>query len=230
MHAYKQTHTEEVEHAGWVVRVQQRWGGPRMHSKARFRGCSRWLFLPEAESTDHRCMLDQWPLINIVGCVWQLPAAHWGAWRAELVVLITLALWTLPVPPWRQRWPQPFEPTCWPWRLWRTPAGPSRSWRRWCGTARGSETWLNRTRGLNRTERDVAFKEVRWIRLGFTFLNMMRDRTAKEVKRAATRIIRMPTGTLLFRPVRAEIQPLRWKKRTITVHLHLLVKDVKVLM
>lgn len=45
-------------------------------------------------------------------------------------------------------------------------------------------------------------------------MNMMRDRTAREVKRAATRIIKMPTGMLLFRPVRADIQPLRWKKIT----------------
>lgn len=45
-------------------------------------------------------------------------------------------------------------------------------------------------------------------------MNIMRDRTAREVKRAAMRIIRMPTGMLLFRPVKAEIQPLRWRNST----------------
>lgn len=41
---------------------------------------------------------------------------------------------------------------------------------------------------------------------------MMRDMTAREVKRAAMRIIIMPTGMLLFRPVKAEIHPLRMRK------------------
>lgn len=43
-------------------------------------------------------------------------------------------------------------------------------------------------------------------------MNMMRDRTARAVKRAATRIIIMPTGILLFRPVKAEIHPLGIRK------------------
>lgn len=42
-----------------------------------------------------------------------------------------------------------------------------------------------------------------------TFLNMSSDMTASEVKRAAMGIIMMPTGMLLFRPVKAEIHPLR---------------------
>lgn len=46
---------------------------------------------------------------------------------------------------------------------------------------------------------------------GCTFLNMMRDMAAREVKRTATMIIITPTGTLLFRQVRAEIHPL-WRR------------------
>lgn len=41
---------------------------------------------------------------------------------------------------------------------------------------------------------------------------MKRDMTACEVKRAAMRIMMMPTGTLVFRPVRAEIHPLQATK------------------
>ncbi|TRY95066.1 hypothetical protein DNTS_004695 [Danionella cerebrum] len=41
-----------------------------------------------------------------------------------------------------------------------------------------------------------------------TFLNMMSEMTADAVKRAAIRIMMMPTGILAFNPVRAEIQPL----------------------
>lgn len=37
---------------------------------------------------------------------------------------------------------------------------------------------------------------------------MMRDMTADAVKRAAIRIMMMPTGILVFSPVSAEIQPL----------------------
>lgn len=37
---------------------------------------------------------------------------------------------------------------------------------------------------------------------------MMRDMVARAVNRAAMRIMMMPTGMLLFRPVRAEIHPL----------------------
>lgn len=43
----------------------------------------------------------------------------------------------------------------------------------------------------------------------FTFLNMMSDKTASAVKRAAMRIIMMPTGMLVFRAVSAEIHPLQ---------------------
>lgn len=43
---------------------------------------------------------------------------------------------------------------------------------------------------------------------GSTFLNMMRDMTASEVNRAAMMIMIMPTGMLVFRPIRAEIHPL----------------------
>ncbi len=43
-------------------------------------------------------------------------------------------------------------------------------------------------------------------------MNMMRDMTAREVKRAAMTIMMMPTGMLLFRPVKAEIQPLTKRK------------------
>lgn len=41
---------------------------------------------------------------------------------------------------------------------------------------------------------------------------MMSDRTASAVKRAAMRIIMMPTGTLRFRAIRAEIHPLQTRK------------------
>lgn len=41
---------------------------------------------------------------------------------------------------------------------------------------------------------------------------MMRDMTARAVKRAAIKIIIMPTGTLVFRPVKAEIHPLHMRK------------------
>lgn len=40
-----------------------------------------------------------------------------------------------------------------------------------------------------------------------TFLNMTSEMTAEAVKSAAMRIIMMPTGMLLLRPVREEIQP-----------------------
>lgn len=50
-----------------------------------------------------------------------------------------------------------------------------------------------------------------------TFLNMKRDMTACEVKRAAMRIMMMPTGTLVFRPVRAEIHPLQGAKPSFNV-------------
>lgn len=46
---------------------------------------------------------------------------------------------------------------------------------------------------------------------GCTFLNMIRDMAAREVKSTATMIIIAPTGTLLFRQVRAEIHPL-WRR------------------
>lgn len=46
---------------------------------------------------------------------------------------------------------------------------------------------------------------------GCTFLNMIRDIAAREVKRTATMVIITPTGTLLFRQVRAEIHPL-WRR------------------
>ena len=42
-----------------------------------------------------------------------------------------------------------------------------------------------------------------------TFLNMMRDMTASAVNSPAMRIMMMPTAMLVFRHVRAEIQPLR---------------------
>lgn len=44
---------------------------------------------------------------------------------------------------------------------------------------------------------------------------MMRDMVARAVNRAAMRIMMMPTGMLLFRPVRAEIHPLEEKRTTI---------------
>lgn len=50
------------------------------------------------------------------------------------------------------------------------------------------------------------------LRCAFTFLNMMSDKTASEVKRAAMRIIMMPTGMLVFRAVSAEIHPLQGRK------------------
>lgn len=50
-----------------------------------------------------------------------------------------------------------------------------------------------------------------------TFLNMKRDMTACEVKRAAMRIMMMPTGTLVFKPVRAEIHPLQATKPSFNV-------------
>lgn len=46
---------------------------------------------------------------------------------------------------------------------------------------------------------------------GCTFLNMIRDMAAREVKRTATMIMMTPTGMLLLRPVRAEIHPL-WRR------------------
>lgn len=48
-------------------------------------------------------------------------------------------------------------------------------------------------------------------RVGCTFLNMISDMAAREVKRTATMIIMTPTGTFLFRQVRAEIHPL-WRR------------------
>lgn len=44
---------------------------------------------------------------------------------------------------------------------------------------------------------------------------MMRDRAAREVKRAAMKIIIIPTGMLVFRPVKAEIHPLKTRKLCI---------------
>lgn len=41
---------------------------------------------------------------------------------------------------------------------------------------------------------------------------MMSDKTASAVKRAAMRIIMMPTGMLVFRAVSAEIHPLQSRK------------------
>lgn len=41
-----------------------------------------------------------------------------------------------------------------------------------------------------------------------TFLNITSEMTADAVKRAAKIIIMIPTGMLLLRPVRDEIQPL----------------------
>lgn len=49
-----------------------------------------------------------------------------------------------------------------------------------------------------------------------TFLNMIRDMTAREVKRTATMIMMTPTGMLLLRAVRAEIQPLQMRSRHLT--------------
>lgn len=54
-----------------------------------------------------------------------------------------------------------------------------------------------------------------------TFLNMTSDMTASEVKRAAMGIIMMPTGMLLFRPVRAEIHPLRARNQNERVKIAL---------
>lgn len=48
-----------------------------------------------------------------------------------------------------------------------------------------------------------------WVVQVITFLNMIREMTAEAVKRAAMRIMIMPTGMLVFKPVRAEIQPLQ---------------------
>lgn len=45
---------------------------------------------------------------------------------------------------------------------------------------------------------------------------MKRDMAAREVKRAAMRIIIMPTGMLPFRAVKAEIQPLQQSHVLIT--------------
>lgn len=53
--------------------------------------------------------------------------------------------------------------------------------------------------------------------VGPTFLNMIRDMVAREVKRTATMIMMMPTGGLLFRPVRAEIHPLRMRSGPLTL-------------
>lgn len=63
-----------------------------------------------------------------------------------------------------------------------------------------------------RTENTSIDSTFLWV--GGTFLNMMRDMAASEVKRAAMTIIMMPTGMLLFRPVNAEIHPLWVKKFT----------------
>ena len=44
-------------------------------------------------------------------------------------------------------------------------------------------------------------------------MNIMSDMAARAVKRAAMRIMMMPTGMLLFRPVRAESHPLLERKK-----------------
>lgn len=59
--------------------------------------------------------------------------------------------------------------------------------------------------------------EFLWI--SCTFLNMKRDMAASEVKRAAMRIIIMPTGMLPFRAVKAEIHPLNTGKSSINPQL-----------
>lgn len=46
---------------------------------------------------------------------------------------------------------------------------------------------------------------------------MMREMTAEAVKRAAIRIMIIPTGILVLRHVSAEIQPLRIQTNTSTV-------------
>lgn len=46
-----------------------------------------------------------------------------------------------------------------------------------------------------------------------TFLNMMSEHTDRAVKRAAISSMMMPTGILVFRPVRAAIQPLARQDR-----------------
>lgn len=80
------------------------------------------------------------------------------------------------------------------------------------GTIHGMD--LVKTGGWKKAKTD----EIRWNQLlqtrqgkliVGTFLNMMRDKTARAVKRPATRIIMTPTGMLLFRPIKAEIQPLK---------------------
>lgn len=61
--------------------------------------------------------------------------------------------------------------------------------------------------------------------VGCTFLNMIRDMAAREVKRTATMIMMMPTGMLLLRPVRAEIHPL-WT-RTGWLNSHCSQKETR---
>lgn len=45
-------------------------------------------------------------------------------------------------------------------------------------------------------------------KISYTFLNITSEMTADAVKSAAMIIIMIPTGILLLRPVRDEIQPL----------------------
>lgn len=47
---------------------------------------------------------------------------------------------------------------------------------------------------------------------------MMREMTAEAVKRAAIRIMIMPTGMLVLRPVSAEIQPLTHTNTQLRQH------------
>lgn len=69
-------------------------------------------------------------------------------------------------------------------------------------TQRTGRTGVELRLGFRRSRFDFLFASC-------TFLNMTRDMTASEVKRAAMTIIMMPTGTLRLRPVKAEIQPLQ---------------------
>lgn len=72
--------------------------------------------------------------------------------------------------------------------------------------------------GMWRLEQRSKVGPFQTTAIGCTFLNMIRDMAAREVKRTATMIMMMPTGVLLLRPVRAEIHPLGTRTRRLSSH------------
>lgn len=111
---------------------------------------------------------------------------------AAVVAAVAAAVWTVLLDM------TPVANSCWAFSK-LAPVVRYRAWIWGGGATRGDE---HREHCIDPTGLDL-------LSLSPTFLNMMRDMTAREVKRAATRIMMMPTGMLVFKPISAEIQPLR---------------------